>query len=175
MHARDHISLPKEHDVHEQRRRRMSSAAAASSPRGRAPAPAEPRWLAAIPCAELERLTRLPAARLAAVFADALAARRRQLDEDPVLVVADARARQRVDAVDGSWPWAACGLVLRVLHEDDRLCAALTCRAFRDVRPRARARGAARPLPPERRRQRRAWRHRARAAYWHAPCSAFTS
>ena len=45
-------------------------AAAASSPGGgRNPAPAEPRWLAAIPCAELERLTRLPAARLAAVFA----------------------------------------------------------------------------------------------------------
>ena len=107
---------------------------ALAAPQRRAP---EAAWLAAVPSAELERLVRLPAARLAAVFADALAARRRQLlGEDPaaaVLVVADARARQRVDAVDGSWPWAACGLVLRVLHEDDRLCAALTCRAFRDA------------------------------------------
>ena len=59
----------------------MSAAAASTTlalavdvdgPHARAPAP-EAAWLAAITSVELERLVGLPAARLAAVFADALA------------------------------------------------------------------------------------------------------
>ena len=86
-------------------------------------------------CAELERLIRLPPARLTAIFADALGTRRRRALSArglgrPLADAAGAAVRCRMD---GSWPWAACGLVLRCLHEDDRICAALTCRAFRDA------------------------------------------
>ena len=45
---------------------------------------------------------------------------------------APAARRHRVGAPTG-WRWAAYELVLRRLPADDELCAALTCRAFRDA------------------------------------------
>ena len=51
------------------------------------------------------------------------------------MAMAPAAARRRVSAVADALGgrWAAYELVLRRLTADDRLCAALACRAFRDV------------------------------------------
>ena len=105
------------HQDHSQRDQITAPAVAAAAASGHA------AWLAAIPFAELERLVRLPKARLAAVFEDALVARKRAQHQDEL----------QLHDVGGGWPWAACALVLPHLDKDDQLCAALTCRAFRDT------------------------------------------
>ena len=50
------------------------------------------------------------------------------------MAAAPAAARRRVDGASNGLGgrWAAYELVLRRLNADDRLCAALACRAFRD-------------------------------------------